>query len=591
MSASNPQVISTFEQLVRTPSLQVYDILAVGSVSMWVGSNGLHLETEVYQTKEQQEEAMRTFLEQTILSRGDIARLGQNVLQGRTAQLKNNCIDLESGSSRNVPQDHRLFYLCLLARAEAKGMKYDSLKPGQVVFPTYLNPDSRLPKNLAEVGVVLDRRDNDVLVLWNDGEACSCNWQDVMRVNYTFYHQEWEDLWGRFKYNDNWNKVNSTPRLKEKARIKEYPATPAEATKRGCTQYRYYWQLQGRVLKNGDTIVLFDRYILTVRLNRFQDTTSTDEKAMWWAKPVAGYLGLDFDTMFFPTAERLGFYYWKEAPADKLRYQWQYTTYNNATAWALWMLAISDLSRLKPAYLLDVYALWEHTKYAIPNGLTDFMGGGSHAMMPSKLASRTADNKTVALNHPVSGLWYGKVHGLIPVFRDAETYNQTLTFFTNKTTTHVVQDQSPGTDPGRQTAEARRKPLQKAQTQDGGGYSSNRRRSGRGQGKAGSSTLSGHSHPAEHRRVRGKYAHGDPGSEGRSSELRAGPQGPQGGICNIVSEREWRTPGWAISSEVSECPQCMEASFYAERTTPCANETITHYRCANADCEHTDSFP
>lgn len=493
------------------------------------------------------------------------------------------------------------FVLMLSARIECKGRKYRNFRPGDIVFPTFLDvTDGPAPEAIrsgGQIGIVIDTRGSThVLVLWADSGNYSVKADSIVRVDYNMTIEEYDLLWDSFGYRDNWSKDRSRPicvmySIAEKS--KKPKSTPSSR------MFRHYWELKDTVLQNGDTVVLFDKYILKVWQHRFEDTTTTDEKQMWWARRCAEYLGLDFDTAFFPTAERLGFYRWKDHPADKLRYQWQYTTYNNATAWALWMLAISDqieFSAGLPNWQKPkAKEFWGICEYAIPNGMGNLPATASAAVMPSKYLPKgvPGSEQHATLVHPLNRTWTSMFHNLIPVFLSLEEYQNAQLFLNNKNyNTNVIQDQSPGSDQGRQTAEARRQLLEEAQTQDGSGYSGDRRSAGRSEGKTGSSSLSGTVHSYEHRFLCSKYREGDPGCEEGSSELRTGTQGPEGGVrVAVPGERVFDIPNWAITPNPCTCNQCLEESFFLESTSPGFSVTTEHYRCANEDCGYTDSFP
>lgn len=508
-----------------------------------------------------------------------------------------------NGSEIITYREARNFYLTLVARIECKARKYRSFKPGDIVFPSFVDvtegPAPEAMRNKAQIGIVIDTQGSKVLVLWEDSGNYSVREADIIRVDYNMTVEEFDKLWDCFGYKENWSKDKCRPEcVKEAMKTKSTVAKVNESLS-SSRMFRHYWELKDTVLKNGDIVVLFDKYILKVWQHRFDDTTTTDEKQMWWARRCAEYLKVDFDTEFFPLAERLGFYKWKDHPADKLRYQWQYTTYNNATAWALWMLAISDMVEIsaglpnwrKPRS----QDFWGYFQYAIPNGKGNLPATASAAMLPSKyIPEGVAGQETLAhLQHPLNRRWYSSFDNLIPVFLSLQEYQNAQAFLNNKNhNTNVIQDQDPGSDQGRQTAEARRKPLQKAQTQDGGGYSGDRRGARRLQRKAGSSTLSGNIHTPKQRQLRSRYAEGDYVGEGRGGELRTGAEELEGGVFDPLSgERNFDRPRWAINEEAYTCPECEQVSMFLESTSPGASVTTEHYRCANEDCGHTDSFP
>lgn len=608
MSASNPRIFKNFDQLVRCPDIDVYDCLSFAErMNLWIGSIAIHVDTEKH--TEPPEEVLKTFSLVSRINSDKLYSIGKNIAERRYPAASNSWMKYEKHINYPTPismdsttgkEDIRTICLALFAHYEEAGRAPRMIKTGDVVFPSFLyGQDGKIPRGITNVGVVINVRGNtDALVLWRVGSSTycgSCRLTDLIRVNYKFTKGEWDKLWDDFEYNDNWNKGNCTPTngLLLDSEVKKPVAKKKEPDTRAV--YRHYWELNGKVLKIGDEVILFDKHILKVQKHCFEDTTTLDGKAMWWAKWCANILDVDFDTMFFPIAEKLGFYAWKDHPAELLRYQWQYTTLNNATAWALWLLAISDKYFLHHSRKAGVKDLLGHHTHVIPNGKGMTLGTGTHAMMPSLIepAIQPSHPNNCFLKHPLSGRWVAEYDSLLPAFRHMVEYQAAQAFLNNQNTnTHVIQSESTGTDPGRQNSQAHRKPGQETQTQDGGGYTSDRRRLGGSQGKTRSGQVSGCEHTAKHRQLRIVNTGEDPNSESGSSRVRTGAEDPAGRVFDpISSRRRYNRPSWSITDEAFTCSECGEESMFCESVTPGYKESREHYRCVNDDCGHTDSFP
>lgn len=543
--------------------------------------------------------------------------------------------------------------LVLFARAESHKLQAKaSLEIGDIVIPHGIHPNAtiteclNLPDARLPVGIVFSKQGNRCMVLWdiNGGaESWSAYECDIMRVRYQFSFEKFDQMWMSWPNSNVWNKKELICKMEEKGNIEEVTTFTTSATSvnkvakrtkplqqtvqttRTCKHYWHYWELINTTLNEGDSIILFNKHVLKVRKHHFEDVTHTDNSKMWWARECAKWLQIDFDNEFMPAATRLGFFDWTGRPAEYLRYQWQYTTMNCATGWALWMLAISDASF---GHHLNFGAKWykHFDGYAIPNGMGSERPGQSGGLFnaePSKVLQVASGKhpEYVHLEHRHQPRWGTIAQNLIPVFLSVEeaqraqesfykgTQTESTSSFSNNSINNNehIQQQSPSTGPGSEVPETRRIRSQTPKTQAGSGYTGDRRSYRRKTRTVGGSEIPGARYTQRNFR-RGSYVEKHLEEEGGDSGVGDGSEQPGGGISGTVREcigqrnisAAGSKPGPGLDPEGNEvhvygavmdewftCPECEL------ETVKCTQHHTIHqsgiYDCGH--CGHTFSAP
>lgn len=156
---------------------------------------------------------------------------------------------------------------------------------------------------------------------------------------------------------------------------------------------------------------------------------------------------------------------------------------------------------------------------------------------------------------------------------------------------HEIQRNDPATGQREQTGEAHRRLSQEAQTQDGGGYTSDRRSAGRSQGEVRCGQISGYKYAAEYRPSCVIDTEGNPGTTEDSGRLRAGSGSAESGVQTTVpGERKfYDIPNRAVMQELFECGECGEQSVICIQHHTYLQSEV--YECLNPECEHTFSAP